>query len=314
MPEWKDEIRKRLAPARLDPAREAEIVEDLAQHLEDHYEEALAGGSTAEQARRAALGELSDSDALTRGLRQGGRRAPAELPPPGAARGGNVIEDLWQDVRYSVRVMRKNPGFASVAILTLALGIGANTALFSVVNAVLLRPLPYASPEQLIAIQDSLPGVGFPEAGLSEAEFLTLRGETQAFERVACYVDETFTLTGGGDPERVEAGLASADFFPLLRTEMAMGRTFGPEEEAEGQNHVAIVSHGFWQRKFASNPDALGQALTLNGRMYVVIGVLPSGFKSPLELQADARVELWLLADRDAICFEPTVSRAYSTW
>ena len=152
-----------------------------------------------------------------------------------------------------------------------------------------MRPLPYRNPDRLIAIQDSLPGIGFPKAGLAEAEFLRLRDETQAFERVTVYVYETFTLTGTGEPERISSGLVSADFFPLLGVEVRMGRNFRREEEPEGQNDVVILSHSFWQRRFTSNTNALGQALTLNGRSYTIIGILPPDFKSPLELQADTR-------------------------
>ena len=257
-----------------------EIAEEVRFHIDMRTEENILRGMSPDEARHEAERRFGN---LTQ-IKERGYEV----------RGGRWLETSWQDLRFGSRMLRKHPGFTVAAVFTLALGIGANTAIFSVVNAVLMRPLPYPNPEQLIAIQDSLPGIGFPKAGLTEAEFLRLRDETQTFERVTVYVYETFTLTGAGEPERISSGLVSSDFFPLLGVEMEIGRGFRREEESEGQNDVVILSHGFWQRKFASNPDVLGQALTLNGRSYTIIGVLAPDFKSPLELQADTRVELWV--------------------
>jgi putative ABC transport system permease protein len=204
------------------------------------------------------------------------------------------MDNLWQDLRYGIRMLGKSPGFTAVAVLALALGIGANTAIFSVVNAVLLRPLPYSKPDRLVFLYDSAPGFGIPKFGLIEAEFLRLRDQARSLERVALYTSATFTLTGAGEPERVSSGTASADFFATLGVPMALGRAFQREEEPQGQSHVVILSHDFWQRKFAASPGVLGQALTLDERSYTIVGVLPQGFKSPLELQADRAIELWV--------------------
>ena len=204
------------------------------------------------------------------------------------------MQTLWQDLHYGARVLAKKPGFTLIALLTLSLGIGANTAIFSVVNAVLLRPLPYSEPDRLVFIYDSAPGFGIPKLGLMEAEFLRLRDQAQSLERVALYASTTLTLTGASEPERVSAGTASGNFFDTLGVQLVLGRAFRLEEELAGQSNVVILSHGFWQRKFAASRDVLGQALILDGHNYTIIGVLPQGFHSPLELQADRAVELWV--------------------
>jgi putative ABC transport system permease protein len=203
---------------------------------------------------------------------------------------------MLQDLRYAVRMLLKDRVSTLVAIVTLAVGIGANTTIFSVVNTVLLRPLPYADPDRLVFVYDSAPGFGIPKFGLMAAEFLRLREEARSLERVALYTSTTLTLTGAGEPERVSSGKASGDFFTVLGEPLALGRSFRVEEEPQGQGDVVILSHGFWQRKFATNPAALGQALTLDGRSHTIIGVLKPTFKSPLELQAEREVELWIPA------------------
>jgi putative ABC transport system permease protein len=203
-------------------------------------------------------------------------------------------EDMFQDLRFGVRMLLKAPVFSLIAVLTLALGIGANTAIFSVVNAVLLRPLPYAQPEQLIFIHNFAPGFGVQKVGLMGAEFLRLRDQARSMERVALYTSTTLTLTGAAEPERIASGTASGNFFATLGVSLPLGRSFRLEEEPRGQNYVVILSHSFWQRKFAADPGVLGQTLTLDGRQHTIVGVLPPGFRSPLELKSEQSVELWV--------------------
>jgi putative ABC transport system permease protein len=197
------------------------------------------------------------------------------------------MQTFLQDLRFGTRMLLKTPGFTLIASLTLALGIGANTAIFSVVNAVLLRPLPYPEPDRLAFIYNTKLKM------LMDAEFLRLRDQSRSMERVSLYAPTTYTLTGMGEAERISSGTASGDFFTVLGAQMALGRTFRLEEEPQGQDNVAILSHDFWRRKFSADPDVIGQSLTLDGRNYTIVGVLPRDFKSPLELQADKAVELW---------------------
>lgn len=203
------------------------------------------------------------------------------------------MNDLWQDLRYGGRILRKQPGFMLIAVITLSLGIGANTAIFSVINAVLLRPLPYDAPERLVFIYNTAPGFGIEKLGLFEAEFLRLRGQARSLEHVSLYTSTTRTLTGAEEPERISAGTTSAELFAALGAPPALGRSFSLEEETRGKDDVVILSHGFWRRRFAANPGVLGQMLTLDGRGYKIVGVLPQSFKSPLEMQAERPVELW---------------------
>src|SRR5262252_2180735 len=202
------------------------------------------------------------------------------------------MQTMWQDLRYGARMLLKKPGFTLIAVITLALGIGANTAIFSVVNAVLLRPLPYPEPDRLVFIYNSMRGL-YPKMGLMEAEYLRLRDQARTMESVSLYTSTTYTLTGIGEPERISSGTASGDFFTLLGAQMALGRTFKLGEEPDGQNNVVILSHRLWRRKFSADPGVIGQSLTLDGRSYTIVGVLPQGFKSPFELQTDQAVELW---------------------
>src|SRR5262249_22277177 len=161
---------------------------------------------------------------------------------------------------------------------------------------VLLQPLPYAKPEELVFLYDSTPGFGIPKFGLIEAEFLRVREQEKSFEKVALYTSTTLTMTGAGEPERVAAGTASGDFFATLGVPLALGRTFNREEEPQGANNAVILSHDFWQRKFAGNPAVVGQALTLNGRSHTIIGVLPQRFKAPQELQTGRVGRVWVPA------------------
>ena len=165
------------------------------------------------------------------------------------------------DLRFALRQLLKNPGFTAVAVLTLALGIGANTAIFSVVNAVLLRPLPYFQPDRLVFIYNFAPGFGIQKLGLMEAEFLRLRDLAQSFEHVSLYTSTTLTLTGTAEPERVAGGTAAGNLFATLGVPLALGRSFNLDEEPRGQDNVVILSHGFWQRRFAGDPGVLGQTL-----------------------------------------------------
>ncbi len=187
------------------------------------------------------------------------------------------MDSLLQDIRYGARMVAKSPGFAAIAILTLALGIGANTALFSVVNAVLLNPLPYHQPDRLVAIYARTKE--FSHSSISYPNFLDWVRNQRSFSSIAAFREENYNLTGLGEPERVRAEMVSANFFSVLGVNSVAGRLLRPEEDQVGAQPVALLSGGFWKRKFGSSPDALGKTLTLDGVGYTVVGVIAAGFR-----------------------------------
>ena len=184
------------------------------------------------------------------------------------------MADFWQDFRYALRTLISNPGFATVVIFTLALGIGANTAIFSVINAVILRPLPFRVPDQLCLITEQLPSI--PVVGPSYENFQDFRDRAKSFSAMSATRITTLTLTGTGEPERLPAQMTSASMFPLLGVSARLGRTFAPEEDRAGGAHVAVLGYGFWRRHFAGSEDALGKSIILDNESYTVIGVLPA--------------------------------------
>jgi putative ABC transport system permease protein len=188
------------------------------------------------------------------------------------------MDNLIKDLRYSIRLMIKSPGFTAVALIALALGIGANTAIFTVVNAVLFSPLPYPAPDRLVTVYATNPGQGQSRVPLSVADFLDWRARNQSFEPLAAYSNAPLNYTGGETPEQIPGLAVTADFFSVFRVQAAMGRTFLPDEDKPDTNQVAVVSYGFWQRYLDSDPERVGQPLTFNGRSYTVVGVMPATF------------------------------------
>lgn len=199
-----------------------------------------------------------------------------------------LFETLWHDVRYGVRMLRKHPGFALTVMITLGLGIGANATIFSVINAVLLEPLPYREPDRLIRLWETNPGGGLTEVAVSVPNFQDWRRDQSVFEQLAASENATFNLTGSGEPQRVAAAKITANLIPTLGVAPALGRSFLPEEEGVGANHVVLLSHGLWQRQFGSDPSLVNNTILLNGESYTVVGVMPPGFKFP------ALKELWV--------------------
>ena len=190
------------------------------------------------------------------------------------------MEFIWQDMRYGARMLLKSPGFTVVAVLTLALGIGANTAIFSVVNFVLLRPLEYANPDQLVMVWERNTKKGWNESPTSFADFVDFRDNAKSVELVA-FTDTNFNLTGGDQPERVAGLRVSANLFSLLGVNPARGRWFAPGEDKPGAGHVLILSYGLWQRSFGGNSNLVNRTVQLNGQSYTVVGVMPPTFKFP---------------------------------
>jgi putative ABC transport system permease protein len=200
---------------------------------------------------------------------------------------------LWQDVRFGLRLMAKKPGFTFVGVLALALGIGANTAIFSVVNAVLLRPLPYKNSERLVWIWETNPASDIKEEPASMPNFNDWRTQNQSFEGLAGFTNAAVTLTGENEPERIPGSIVTASFFSVIGTQPIMGRSFTEEENGPKGARVVILSHGLWQRRFGGNPKIIGQTVTLNASPYEIVGIMPPGFKDPMPASRKAP-ELWI--------------------
>ena len=198
------------------------------------------------------------------------------------------MQTLWQDLRYGARILLKKHGFTLIAVLTLALGIGANTAIFSVVNSVLLRPLPYPNAERLMTIwEDHRARNGPVNEWTSPTGFEDWRDQAKSFDHVVALQDWQPTLTGQGDPEQLVGALVSHDTFAMLGVTPALGRSFRPEEDQRGVESVVIISHGLWRRRFGADPSLVGKKISLNGESRVVIGVMPAGFNFPIIAGAD---------------------------
>ena len=205
------------------------------------------------------------------------------------------METLLKDIRYGVRGLLKRPGFTVVAVLTLALGIGANTAIFSVVNAVLLRPLQFRDPDRLVMIWEDAAFLGFPKNTPAPANYVDWKTQSKSFEDVAATAEWTFNLTGDGTPERVAAYGVTANFFPIFGVSPALGRGFTPDDDRPGAHKVAVISHELWQTRYGSDPQIVNRDIQLDGQKYTVVGVAPAGFQF---FESDVR--LWVPLALDA--------------
>jgi putative ABC transport system permease protein len=208
------------------------------------------------------------------------------------------METLIKDIRYGVRGLWKRPGFTAVAVITLALGIGANTAIFSVVNAVLLRPLQFRDPDRLVMIWEDATFAGFPRNTPAPANYVDWKTQTQSFEDVAASAESTFNLTADGDPERVAAYKVTANFFPLFGVAPALGRNFATEEDRPGAQKVAVLSHALWQTRYGGDRQIINREIQLNGEKYTVIGVMPQGFQF---FESDVRLWVPLALDSEEL-------------
>ena len=290
MLDFKKEVRARLTELGLPAVQETEIVEELSQHLEEEYERMLSRGASEDQARQKALEQLNMPDLLRREFENVERPVSKQPIASGAPGSINIVADVLQDARYALRMLAKNPAFTSIAIIALALGIGANSAIFSVVNAVLLRPLPFKHPEQLVMVWENAAHLGFPRDTPSPANFLDWQKQATSFTGIAAMFERSFNLTGVGEPERLEGRRVSANLFELLGISARLGRTFVPEDDKPG-TRVVLISHPLWQRRFGSDPGVIGRALTLNGESCTVIGVMPPLVQLPGDNRKD---QLWV--------------------
>jgi len=211
-------------------------------------------------------------------------------------KGGGIFETLAQDIRYGLRMLAKHKAFTSIAIITLALGIGANTAIFSVVNELLLRPLPYRDADRIVTVWEVSPE-GRHQNSTSRANFRAWHEQTHSFNYMAAFSDQRLNLTGTGEPEELSVQFTTPDFFKILGVEPILGRTFLPEGNNAGQSPVAVLSYGLWQRRFGGQANLVGQPITLNDTAYTVIGVMPPSFQFHLKQRSGTGrpAELWTI-------------------
>ncbi len=244
--------------------REEEFDTEIRSHLEEAIRDRIARGESPDEARTNALREFGNVGLVKEVTRE--------------MWGWASLERLLQDLRFGLLMLRKQPDFSLIAVLTLALGIGANTAIFSVINGVLLSPLPYADPERLALVWESVAKTG-GEYAVRVQNFLSWRQQQQVFDQIAAFQYQDFNLTGGDQPERVQAVYVTANMFPLLGVQPALGRNFSPTEERFGRHRVVIISQDFRRRHFGAGANPLGKLVSLNGEPYEVIGVMPAGFE-----------------------------------
>ena len=287
MQKWNQEILKRLASLNLSPVREAEIVEEVAEHLEDRFQELVAGGTTVEEARRLALEELSDADLLARGLRRGEQEMTQEPVVPGGGGSGNFFASVWQDLRYGLRMLRKNLGYAAVAVISLGLGIGVNTTIFSFVNALLFRPPAVQGARELLEVwNQNLQGKGIESyTPLTYPDYLYYRDRNHAFSGLLAFDGDPRIVSWirAGQGERAQGALVSGNFFSVLGVKPVLGRAFlAEEDQAPGAHPVIVLSHAFWAERLGSDPRVLGRSFNLNGTNFTAVGVAPAGFTGVL--------------------------------
>jgi predicted permease len=251
---------------------EQELDEELRFHLEKEVEQNIARGMSAAEARRAALVRFGGVEKIKEECRD--------------VRGVRPLEELWQDLRYGLRMLIKNPGFTAVALIVLALGVGANTSLFSVVNTVLLRPLPFPGSERLIWFDGVNQPRGITASNLSAADYSDWEKQAGAFESMAAYVTGSANLSDvGGEPERVQRVSVTAGFFPVIGVGPALGRALSAGDESPGAEDVVVLSHALWQRRFGADASVLGSRVVVNGKPVTVVGVMPPAFDYPRQSQ-----------------------------
>jgi putative ABC transport system permease protein len=262
--------------------RDFELAAEMESHLQMHIEDGIRAGLPPVEARRQAIIALGGVEQTQENYRD--------------RRGFPALEAVIQDVRFGLRLLRKNPGFTAVAVLTLALGIGANTAIFSVINGVLLKPLPFDQPDRLVRIYHTPPQASFPGMptfSVSAANFLDWRAQSQAFEAMAAIGFARFTLTGKARPEAIPTALVNSAFFPILRARPFLGRAFLEDEDEPGRDHKLVLSYSFWRGHLGGDREIVGKSIELNGEPFTVVGVMGPGFDFPVFAGLNEPVQMW---------------------
>src|SRR5262245_41256772 len=278
MREWDEEISQWLVRMRPEPSHEAMLVCEARRRLDDHYLMSLSQGATEREAYRATLAALNEGRLFAPPLRQDKRPVGAAPVVFGNGR-RNTLGDSWRNLRYGVRMLVKNPGFAAMAVLTLGLGIGSTTAIFSVVYATLFEPMPYPKPDQLMMVWTRYSeGRGSTSVG----DYLEWKRRNTSFQHLQAWTGGSFNVATQERPEQVEGSVMTPEFFRMTGTRMFLGRDFLPEEGEVGKEHVVILSHRLWNKHFGANREIIGQQIRMNGEPYTVIGVAPPGMHARL--------------------------------
>src|SRR5258708_7066791 len=265
--------------------------EEIAEHLAFQTEENMRAGMSPTEARRQAALKLGAAQAIREG-----HHAEQGIP---------FIEDLLFDLRYAVRMLLRSPGFSLIAIATMALGIGATTAIYSVIDATLLHPLPYPNPGELVRVEDDLPGVGAQGVGISVPEWRDLQS-SGIFQSVAITGrGANVNLTGSAQPLRLSFKQVTPNYFAVLGVDAQLGRTFDPHDATPGYNLEVVISDGLWRREFGADPHIVGRVLRLDNDTYRVVGVMPRGFRDQGSTSDEQNVELWLGAGFSSVPFRP---------
>ena len=275
MSRWHDDIRQRLAAANLDPGREAEIAQELEQHLDDRYEELRGMGYSHDDARRAALDELRDDRRMREELARAVTRSPL-IEPPGVPSRRSTMATVWHDVRYAARMLRRSPAFALVSVLTLTVGIGGTVAIFSAVYTVLYRPLPLAEGAQLAVPVSENPQRDIRRGSIPYADYADWREQRDVFEHVALFEPYEVDIAGSEAPERVSALDVTEEYFPLMRVQALAGRLLTKTDHEAKSADVVVISDALWTRRFGADPTIVGKPLRLAGKVVTIVGVAPA--------------------------------------
>src|SRR5215213_5852605 len=279
---WFNILRDRIRALRRRESVISDIDREMRLHLEMQVDANIRAGMSPTEAREKAMRSFGNLN----------RAVDAAYD----VKGGGLFETLMQDVRYGVRMLAKHKAFTSIAVITLALGIGANTAIFSVVNELLLRPLPYRDAERVVTVWEVSPG-GRHQNTTSRANFRAWREQNTSFQYIAAFTDQRLNLTGTGEPEELSVQFVTPEFFKILGVDPVQGRTFLPEDDKADASAVAVLSYGLWQRRFGGQASIVGQPITLNGEAFTVIGVMPPSFQFHIKQRSGTGrpAELWTI-------------------
>jgi len=264
---WLRELGKRITGIFRKDGHDADLEDEFAAHLDLLAQENIRRGMTPAEAQFAARREFGGVEQIKESYRE--------------RRGLPMLETFLQDLCFGARTLRKNPGFTAVAVMTLALGIGANAAIFSVVNTVLIRPLPFKNPSQLVMLWEGLPQLGLAQLGFEAPDLQVFQRAQKSFDEIGAFQSKEVDVSGGTQPEHIKEARLSASIFPMLGVQLILGRTFAPEEDAPGKN-VVVLSYALWQRRYGSDSSILGRTIDIDRQPYSVIGVMPKTFAFPL--------------------------------